>query len=67
MAARDPKKPVLIDLENGDSVTLITWEFVVDKFSEILSPILSDIEDINTDLAECRDKIKYLADHQPED
>ena len=36
MAARDPKLPVVIDLEEDDSVSLIPWEFVVDKCDGIV-------------------------------
>ncbi len=59
MAARDKTLPVTIDLEDGDSVSLITWEFVVDKMDHILGEhVIPDISEINKDLIRIRDKLK---------
>lgn len=67
MAARDPKLPVIIDLENEDSVALIPWEYVVDKMDQILgSRVIPDIGAINNDLKRMRDKLKEWAEAQPE-
>lgn len=48
--ARDPKMPVTFDLPDNDRVSLITWEYVVDKFDEILGGIIDNTSMINTDL-----------------
>lgn len=41
--AREPKDPVVFDLPDGDRLSLITWDFVLDKFESILRPICEDI------------------------
>ena len=64
MATRDPKQPVLFDLENGDSVALIPWQYVVSKFNDILNPINSDLEEINKDLNRCAEKIHEWVEEQ---
>lgn len=61
MAARDPRQPVLFDLENGDSVALVPWQYIVSKFEDILAPINSDLEEINRDLTRCANKIEEWA------
>lgn len=67
MAARDPKLPVIIDLENEDSVALIPWEYVVDKMDQVLGArVIPDIGAINNDLKRMRDKLKEWAEAQPE-
>ena len=62
MAARDPRQPVLFDLENGDSVSLVPWQYIVSKFEDILAPINSDLEEINRDLTRCANKIEEWAE-----
>ena len=68
MAARDPREPVLFDLEDGDSVSLIPWEFVVDKMDQVLGAnIIPALSETNAALVSIRNKLKQLADDQPED
>lgn len=55
--ARDPKQPVVFDLPDNDSVALIPWEYVVDKFETILSGIIDDISLINKDLKRIENKV----------
>lgn len=65
MAARDPKKPVIIDLEDDDSVSLIPWEFVVDKCEGIVGDgITPNIQNINIDLARINNRIQQWIDAQ---
>ena len=40
MATRDPRLPIIIDLEDNDSVTLVPWEYIADKFDKILYRII---------------------------
>lgn len=47
---RDEKTPVTFILPDDDSVALIPWAYVVDKFNSILKEPLDDIEKINNDL-----------------
>ena len=55
--ARDEKTPVTFDLPDGDSVSLIPWAYVVDKFNTILRDPLDNIELINKDLERIDKKI----------
>lgn len=48
--ARDEKTPVTFILPDNDSVALIPWAYVVDKFNSILKEPLDNIELINKDL-----------------
>lgn len=48
--ARDEKTPVTFVLPDNDSVALIPWAYVVDKFDTILKEPLDNIELINKDL-----------------
>lgn len=48
--ARDPKMPATFDLPDNDRVALITWEYVVCKFEEILGGIIDNESLINSDL-----------------
>ena len=63
MAARDKKQPVVIDLEDDDSVALIPWDYVVDKMDHILGEhVIPDIGEINKDLIKIRDKLREWAE-----
>lgn len=55
--ARDPKQPVVFDLPDNDSVALIPWAYVVDKFETILSGVIDDISLINKDLKRIENKV----------
>ena len=62
MATRDPKQPVVIDLEDDDSVALVPWEYIADKFDKILSPVLTSVEIINDEIDTMTACIKALND-----
>ena len=65
MAARDPKLPVIIDLEDDDSVSLIPWEFVVDKCDAMIGGNMTpNLANINTDLARINARIQQWIDAQ---
>lgn len=65
MAARDPKQPVIIDLEDDDSVSLIPWEFVVDKCDTMIGGNMTpNLENINIDLARINARIQQWIDEQ---
>ena len=59
--ARDPKTPVTFQLPD-DKVSVITWEFVVDKFEQILEEPLKNLELINQDLNRIDEKISSWID-----
>ena len=48
--ARDEKTPVTFILPDNDSVALIPWAYVVDKFNTILQSPNDNMELINKDL-----------------
>lgn len=61
MATRDPKQPVIFDLEDDDSVALIPWAFVADRLNTILTPILDNLDLINSDLDICAEQLHKWA------
>lgn len=65
MAARDKKLPVIIDLEDDDSVALIPWEYIVDKMDKILGNyIIPDLAEINKDLNEINEQMEIWIEEQ---
>lgn len=48
--ARDPKTPVTFVLPDNDTVAVIPWAYVVDKFNTILQSPNDNMELINKDL-----------------
>ena len=59
---RDEKAPVTFILPDNDSVALITWAYVVDKFNSILKEPLDNIEIINKDLERIDTHLGILVD-----
>lgn len=57
---RDEKTPVTFVLPDNDSVALIPWAYVVDKFDTILKEPLDNIELINKDLERISVKLDQL-------
>ena len=65
MITRDPKQPVVIDLEEGDSVALIPWEYVVDKMDDVLGVhVNSDLRNINDSITRIRNVVKRWVEEQ---
>ena len=60
--ARDEKTPVTFILPDNDSVALIPWVYVVDKFNSILKEPLDNIEIINKDLERIDTHLGTLVD-----
>ena len=60
--ARDEKTPVTFILPDNDSVALIPWAYVVDKFNSILKEPLDNIEIINKDLERIYTHLGTLVD-----
>lgn len=58
--ARDQKTPVTFKLPD-DQVSLITWEFVLDKLESALKEPLLSLELINQDLNRIDEKIASWA------
>ena len=59
---RDEKTPVTFILPDNDSVALIPWAYVVDKFNSILKEPLDNIEIINKDLERIDTHLSILVD-----
>lgn len=55
--ARDANKPLTFQLPDGDSVSLVTWEYIVNKLESNLSTTIDTIEEINKDLNIINDRI----------
>ena len=62
--ARDEKTPVTFILPDNDSVALIPWAYVVDKFNSILKEPLDNIEIINKDLERIDAHLSTLVDSE---
>ena len=62
--ARDEKTPVTFILPDNDSVALIPWAYVVDKFNNILKEPLDNIELINKDLERIDTHLSTLVDSE---
>jgi len=50
--ARNNKNPLTFLLPDGEKVSLVTWEYVVDKLTNELGDIIDTTEKINDNLSE---------------
>lgn len=55
--ARDNKIPVTFNLPDGDVAVVVTWEYVMDKLEEFLTPVADSVESINNDLERINNKL----------
>lgn len=61
--ARDNTIPVTFELPDGDTVDLITWDFVLKKLDEELAETFELISDNNTQLGRIETRIdEWLAE-----
>ena len=58
--ARDQKIPVTFVLPDGDNVSLITWEFVLDKLQKNLNPTVTKLGEINNHLKQIDDRLAEM-------
>ena len=58
--ARDQKIPVTFTLPDGDVVSLITWEFVLDKLQKNLNPTVTKLDEINNHLKQIDDRLAEM-------
>jgi hypothetical protein len=66
MATRDRSKPVVIDLEDDDSVALIPWEYVLKKMDVVINQsLMPDLIAIRDDLDIIEKQVKQWADNLP--
>ena len=65
MAARDNTIPVTFELPDGDTVDLITWDFVLKKLDEEMAETLAYLTDNNTQLRRIENRIdEWLAEQE---
>ena len=62
--ARDQKIPVTFTLPDGDVVSLITWEFVLDKLQQNLNPTVTKLGEINNHLKQIDDRLAEMIEEQ---
>lgn len=62
--ARDQKIPVTFVLPDGDVVSLITWEFVLDKLQKNLNPTVTKLDEINNHLKQIDDRLAEMIEEQ---
>ena len=60
----DPKQPLTFELPDGNTVNLITWDYVEDRLDRELSPVVTDLESINTQLGRIEDRIDQWLEEQ---
>lgn len=60
----DPTQPLTFELPDGNTVDLITWEYVEDRLNRELSPVITDLESINTQLGRIEDRIDQWLEDQ---
>ena len=58
--ARDQKILVTFVLPDGDNVSLITWEFVLDKLQKNLNPTVTKLDEINNHLKQIDDRLAEM-------
>jgi len=65
MAARDNTIPVTFELPDGDTVDLITWDFVLKKLDEEMAETLAYLSNNNTQLTRIENRIdEWLAEQE---
>lgn len=65
MAARDNTIPVTFELPDGDTVELITWDFVLKKLDEEMAETLAYLTDNNIQLRRIETRIdEWLAEQE---
>lgn len=62
--ARDQKIPVTFKLPDGDVVSLITWEFVLDKLQQNLNPTVTKLGEINNHLKQIDNRLAEMIEEQ---
>lgn len=60
----DPTQPLTFELPDENTVNLITWEYVEDRLNRELSPVITDLESINTQLGRIEDRIDQWLEDQ---
>ena len=58
--ARDPKAPLTFFLPDNDVVSLVTWDYIADKLTDALNPLVSSLESTNKSLKVINDKLESL-------
>lgn len=60
----DPKQPLTFELTDGNVVDLITWDYVEDRLDRELSPVITDLEGINSQLIRIENRIDEWLEEQ---
>lgn len=58
--ARDTKTPLTFFLPDNDVVSLVTWDYIADKLTDALNPLVSSLESTNKSLKVINDKLEGL-------
>ena len=58
--ARDSKMPLTFFLPDNDVVSLVTWDYIADKLTDALNPLVSSLESTNKSLKVINDKLESL-------
>ena len=57
---RNPKTPLTFFLPDNDVVSLVTWDYIADKLTDALNPLVSSLESTNKSLKVINDKLESL-------
>ena len=58
--ARDSKMPLTFFLPDNDVVSLVTWDYIADKLTDALNPLVSSLESTNKSLMVINNKLESL-------
>lgn len=63
--ARNSATPLTFELPDGDVVEVITWDYVLEKSKEILTPTIDHISVINSQLERIDNKLnEWVEDNE---
>lgn len=65
--ARDDKQPMVFELPDGDTVSLITWAYVMNKLEQELSDAVASMVKTNGYLTRINARADYWLEKQQEE
>lgn len=62
--ARNKETPLTFNLPDGDSVQLVTWEFILNQLNDSMSGVLAKMEESNGHLDEIAKRLEEFVEDQ---
>lgn len=66
MVITDRNRPMRFKLPDGDEVTLVPWEYIIDRLTEDLTPLVQELSTTNTALKSIDDTLQSWLDSEDE-